>query len=63
MNDHQCPACKSDDVSGGPFECDDGIVWQDVTCGNCSTEWQNVYQFMYCDNIETQSPNTEEVSQ
>lgn len=38
-----CPGCGSEDISGGRFECDAGIVWQFVDCSECGLAWQDNY--------------------
>lgn len=40
-----CPDCGSDDISGGSWDCVDGLSWQDVHCQNCQREWKEVYAF------------------
>jgi hypothetical protein len=39
-----CPFCNDpdNDISGGPFDCDGGVVWQNITC-DCGAEWQDIY--------------------
>ena len=38
-----CPLCGSDQIEGGPFECEEGIASQEMRCLACDGHWDDVY--------------------
>lgn len=38
-----CPFCGSNAVEGSVIQADTDTAWQDVFCGDCGKEWQDVY--------------------
>ena len=38
-----CPFCGNSDISGESVEIDGRKALQDVSCGRCGAEWQDVY--------------------
>jgi len=46
-----CPICKSENITGGRIDTDEGFCWQRVSCEDCESEWQEVYTFSCIDNI------------
>jgi hypothetical protein len=39
-----CPYCNSEEIEGGPFQCEAGVCWQEVTCLQCEERWHDIYQ-------------------
>lgn len=52
-NNETCPVCDSENITGGQVDTDTGVCWQSVQCDECLSEWQEVYNFSYIDNIKT----------
>jgi DNA uptake protein ComE-like DNA-binding protein len=38
-----CPFCKSQDIEGQEVNINAGSAWQEVSCNQCSQEWQDIY--------------------
>lgn len=38
-----CPVCGGVDVSGWEFEAEDTQAWQEVSCDDCGSRWNDVY--------------------
>ncbi|MDO8415184.1 MAG: glyoxalase superfamily protein [Agitococcus sp.] len=51
-----CPVCGSDDISGESVEVDSGGCWQEISCGNCTTTWNDTYMLTGFAELE---PNPE----
>jgi len=47
-NNETCPVCDSENITGGQVDTE-----QSVQCDECLSEWQEVYNFSYIDNIKT----------
>ena len=50
--DTACPACRSDEIDGGPVDINEGHAVQDVRCLSCTATWDNVYRFNGSTNIQ-----------
>jgi transcription elongation factor Elf1 len=50
-----CPICGSDNISGGPWECDGDTNWQTVTCYKCQYEWLEVYKYWRMEDVNAQA--------
>lgn len=46
-----CPFCACTDLHGGPFEADAAIVWQNITCGHCGSEWTDEFKLVGMNNV------------
>ena len=40
---HCCPYCGCESLDGDSFDCDGGVVTQEVTCLECDAVWENTY--------------------
>jgi hypothetical protein len=38
-----CPVCGSDDIEGDSTSIDNGGCWQEVSCSNCASTWNDTY--------------------
>lgn len=48
-----CPVCGSDRINGHTVEVDGTAAWQPVSCDNCGSDWNEVYEAVGRDNINT----------
>jgi len=48
----ECPACNSGDITGGSPQACCGSTWQDITCNNCESSWQEIYIATISDSFE-----------
>lgn len=39
----RCPLCGSDSIEGGSVDANGSTAWQYCSCGECGTEWNDVY--------------------
>jgi|SRR5688572_17744762 len=39
-----CPFCHSFQIEGDSFECDSGVVLQEIRCLDCHRRWEDVYK-------------------
>jgi hypothetical protein len=39
-----CPFCKSEQLEGGPFDCNTGQAFQEMLCLECGRDWLDVYR-------------------
>jgi len=39
----RCPACGSEDITGGSVEIEGGHAHQEVDCVDCDATWRDVY--------------------
>lgn len=39
----RCIFCASEQIEGGPFECEAGTVWQAIRCLDCNQEWIDIH--------------------
>ncbi len=61
-----CPHCRSKQITGGFVEILDGLAQQECRCDDCGTTWDDIYQHIAVDNIETperERPSLREVAQ
>ena len=49
----RCPFCGSGTFEGGPFDCESGQVWQNLTCVDCDAQWQDVYRLSFVADPES----------
>ena len=43
-NPNVCPACRGADITGGEINVDADTAWQEITCENCGTHWNDLYK-------------------
>ena len=49
----KCPECRSSEINAsGEFLTDMDIVWREVNCQKCDTEWTEVFQLTGAENIQ-----------
>ena len=46
----RCPLCGSNQIEGGPFECEPGVVWQGIHCLVCEGDWIDVSRLVDIQN-------------
>jgi transcription elongation factor Elf1 len=49
----KCPKCNQYNLEYGSFCVDVDNVWQPVSCNNCGFAWNEVYQFVACEDVDT----------
>ena len=54
----RCLFCGSEQIEGGAFECDAGVVWQEVHCLSCGEYWNDLYKL-----VEVQNPDWEQTKE
>lgn len=47
----ECPCCKSTNISGDRLDCEGFEAWQECGCNDCSSRWNEVYEFNRIDDI------------
>lgn len=40
----KCPYCGSEDITAGEYRADGSLIWQDVLCNDCGSEWTDEYR-------------------
>ena len=48
-----CPVCGSNQIEGGPFEADSSTAYQEVTCLDCDSGWNDIYNLVGYGDLET----------
>ena len=49
-----CPACSKSDISSmDSVQIDDGFCWQEIECHTCEATWQEIYNLVGFDNLQT----------
>lgn len=56
---NKCPVCKSDNITSGNSEWDDGCAWQQVACVTCASTWDEVYTLQSIESIVDNSTGAE----
>lgn len=48
-----CPVCGSSEVTGDSWEMDAAAAqsWQEVSCDDCGSSWEDVYRFSHRENV------------
>lgn len=48
-----CPVCWSSEVTGDSWEMDAAAAqsWQEVSCDDCGSSWDDVYRFSHRENV------------
>lgn len=49
----ECPKCKSVAIDYSGMYLDGISVWQTATCEVCSFQWNEVYRFWRCEDVNT----------
>jgi hypothetical protein len=52
MGGVRCLFCGSEQIEGGPFDCDAGVVWQEIRCLDCGEEWQDIHHLADVQNSD-----------
>ena len=50
-NNSTCPVCGSRDAEGTHIEVFPNGCYQPCWCNECGAEWNDVYEFVRCDDI------------
>jgi len=49
-----CPACEKYELEATEsVQVDDGIAWQGMECTACNATWQDLYNLVGYDNLDT----------
>lgn len=51
----KCPVCRSTQISGEQLEVDAGTAWQPMKCSDCHATWNDTYQLVGYNELETNS--------
>lgn len=50
-NPHYCPFCKSKNIEASHLEADGAQAWQEITCNECFSKWNDIYNISDIDVI------------
>ncbi len=52
----RCPFCRSEDITGRSFDCEDRVVTQEVSCAVCGRHWCDRYRLEAVQAIDAGTP-------
>jgi len=51
-----CPFCGSDNISGEEISIEGNEAWQEVSCNDCESSWQDIYELVGYSGADGKEP-------
>ena len=52
LDNDKCPKCGSEDIEADRFMEEANIAWRKVKCLDCNHSWNEVFNYVYCEEEE-----------